>query len=135
MPVSVAVCETTNVVNAALRESLGVGIGSGGGAAASRAASAAASASSDDKSTGEDSNSLQSHIVANAKRILMSKIEYEEVPNYQESVLESLKSKYIVIKPTNPTNSCNLNGSSGNTATFANKNNAGKIVGANGHGK
>ncbi|XP_017100132.2 ubiquitin carboxyl-terminal hydrolase 36 isoform X1 [Drosophila bipectinata] len=136
MPVSVAVCETTNVVNAALRESLGVGIGSGGGsgAAASRAAAAAASAASDEKSgAGEDSNSLQNHIVANAKRILMAKIEYEEVPNYQESVLENLKSKYIVIKPTtNPTNNCNLNGNSGN-ATFPNKNNAGKIVGANGH--
>nr|B3M3M6.1 RecName: Full=Ubiquitin carboxyl-terminal hydrolase 36; AltName: Full=Deubiquitinating enzyme 36; AltName: Full=Protein scrawny; AltName: Full=Ubiquitin thioesterase 36; AltName: Full=Ubiquitin-specific-processing protease 36 [Drosophila ananassae] len=118
MPVSVAVCETTNVVNAALRESLGVGIGSGG-------------ASSDDKSAGEDTNSLQNHIVANAKRILMTKIEYEEVPNYQEAVLENLKSKYIVIKPTNPTNGCNLNGNTANT--FGNKNNAGKIVGANGH--
>ncbi|KAH8246213.1 hypothetical protein KR038_005211 [Drosophila bunnanda] len=124
MPVSVAVCETANVVNAALRESLGVSVGVGSGGGAARAAAAA-----DEAKTGDDSGNLQSHIVANAKRILMAKIEYEEVPNYHESVLENLKSKYIVIKPSNPgaTNNCNGFGS-------PNKINAGKIVGANGHG-
>ncbi|XP_020798036.1 ubiquitin carboxyl-terminal hydrolase 36 isoform X1 [Drosophila serrata] len=123
MPVSVAVCETANVVNAALRESLGVSVGVGSGGGAARAAAAA-----DEAKTGDDSGNLQSHIVANAKRILMAKIEYEEVPNYHESVLENLKSKYIVIKPSNPgaTNNCNGFGS-------PNKTNAGKVVGANGH--
>ncbi|XP_017048590.1 LOW QUALITY PROTEIN: ubiquitin carboxyl-terminal hydrolase 36 [Drosophila ficusphila] len=108
MPVSMAVCETANVVNAALRESLG----------------GTSSTSADQAKTGEDSSgSLQNHIVANAKRILMAKIEYEEVPNYHESVLENLKSKYIVIKPGNP----------GAVNGFGGKNNAGKVVGANGH--
>ncbi|XP_016969554.2 ubiquitin carboxyl-terminal hydrolase 36 isoform X1 [Drosophila rhopaloa] len=107
MPISMAVCETANVVNAALRESLG-----------------ASSSSSDQAKTGEDSaGNLQNHIVANAKRILMAKIEYEEVPNFHESVLENLKSKYIVIKPGNP----------GAINGFGGKNNTGKVVGANGH--
>ncbi|EDV51044.2 ubiquitin carboxyl-terminal hydrolase 36 isoform X1 [Drosophila erecta] len=111
MPVSMAVCETANVVNAALRESLGGN-------------SSAAGSSADQAKSGEESNgSLQNHIVANAKRILMAKIEYEEVPNYHESVLESLKSKYIVIKPGNP----------GAINGFGGKNNTGKVVGANGH--
>ncbi|XP_052845456.1 ubiquitin carboxyl-terminal hydrolase 36 isoform X1 [Drosophila gunungcola] len=107
MPISMAVCETANVVNAALRESLG-----------------ASSSSADQAKTGEDSaGNLQNHIVANAKRILMAKIEYEEVPNFHESVLENLKSKYIVIKPGNP----------GAINGFGGKNNTGKVVGANGH--
>ncbi|KAH8242438.1 hypothetical protein KR032_006523 [Drosophila birchii] len=130
MPVSLAVCETANVVNAALRESLGVSVGVGSGGGAARAAAAAAAAAADEAKTGDDSGNLQSHIVANAKRILMAKIEYEEVPNYHDSVLENLKSKYIVIKPSNPgatNNNCNGFGS-------ANKTNAGKVVGANGHG-
>ncbi|XP_032575140.1 ubiquitin carboxyl-terminal hydrolase 36 [Drosophila sechellia] len=110
MPVSMAVCETANVVNAALRESLG--------------GNSSAGSSTDQAKSGEDTNgSLQNHIVANAKRILMAKIEYEEVPNYHESVLENLKSKYIVIKPGNP----------GAINGFSGKNNTGKLVGANGH--
>ncbi|KAH8296148.1 hypothetical protein KR054_002351 [Drosophila jambulina] len=124
MPVSMAVCETTNVVNAALRESLGVSVGVGSGGGAARAAAAA-----DEAKTGDDSGNLQSHIVANAKRILMAKIEYEEVPNYHESVLENLKSKYIVIKPSNPGAASNCNGFGS-----ASKTNSGKVVGANGHG-
>ncbi|XP_037718732.1 ubiquitin carboxyl-terminal hydrolase 36 isoform X1 [Drosophila subpulchrella] len=109
MPVSMAVCETANVVNAALRESLG------GNSAGS---------SADQAKAGEDSSgNLQNHLVANAKRILMAKIEYEEVPNYNESVLDNLKSKYIVIKP----------GNAGAINGFGGKNSSGKIVGANGH--
>ncbi|XP_017012355.2 ubiquitin carboxyl-terminal hydrolase 36 isoform X1 [Drosophila takahashii] len=112
MPVSMAVCETANVVNAALRESLGGNSSSGGSSAADQA------------KAGEDSSgSLQNHIVANAKRILMAKIEYEEVPNYHDSVLDNLKSKYIVIKPGNP----------GAINGFGSKNHTGKVVGANGH--
>lgn len=87
MPVSV-VCESTaNAVNAALRESLG---GGNFGADDSKKLDAA--------NDGEDS--LQSKLVASAKRVLLTKIEYEEVNNYSQSVLDSLKSKYIVIKPS-----------------------------------
>ncbi|KAH8302503.1 hypothetical protein KR044_007554 [Drosophila immigrans] len=126
MPVSLAVCETANVVNAALRESLGVGVGgcvaataanrSGSGAGSSSGSAAAG----DEARTGDDaagvSDNLQSQIVASAKRVLFAKIEYEEVKNYNESVLAKLKSKYIVIEPDN------------------NKTNgAGKMVNSNGH--
>lgn len=122
MPVSLAVCETANVVNAALRESLGVNVGGCVAATASRSGSAA-----DEAKTGDDSlnDNLQSQIVANAKRVLFAKIEYEEVKNYSESVLAKLKSKYIVIEPDN---------NFGNNKTNSN-NSTGKVVGSNGHGK
>ncbi|KAH8369731.1 hypothetical protein KR093_000742 [Drosophila rubida] len=118
MPVSLAVCETANVVNAALRESLGVNVG---GCVAATAVNRSGSASvSDEAKTGDDAagvtDNLQSQIVASAKRVLFAKIEYEEVKNYNESVLAKLKSKYIVIEPDN------------NKA-----NGAGKIVNSNGH--
>lgn len=147
MPVSLAVCETANVVNAALRESLGSscvvaataasrsgsgGVGGGG--------SLLGSSSGDEANTaGNDSatDNLQSQIVANAKRVLMSKIEYEEVENYHDSVLAKLKSKYIIIKPDN--NGTN-GGPSPSNCNFGNNNkmngnSAGKLGASNGHGK
>lgn len=110
MPVSV-VCETTASVNAALRESLG-----SGGGSCSAAANAKANSSSlhqDDHKIngsssshgGDDADSLHGKLVASAKRVLLSKIDYEEVTNYGQSVLESLKSKYIVLKPSMNNNS------------------------------
>ncbi|XP_034133902.1 ubiquitin carboxyl-terminal hydrolase 36 isoform X2 [Drosophila guanche] len=117
MPVSMAVCETANVVNAALRESLGVGNGS-------RAADEAIKTG---RGGGDSDSEIHNQIAvsAYAKRILMSKIEYEEVPSYQETVLEQLKNKYIVIKqPSNSNNHSSCNGSN-----FGNS----KVVGANGH--
>lgn len=142
MPVSLAVCETASVVNAALRESLGSSCvaataasrsGSGGGG------SLLGSSSGDEANTaGNDSatDNLQSQIVANAKRVLMSKIEYEEVENYHDSVLAKLKSKYIIIKPDN--NGTN-GGPSPSNCNFANNkmngNSAGKLGTSNGHGK
>lgn len=82
---------------------------------------------------GNDSatDNLQCQIVANAKRVLMSKIEYEEVENYHDSVLAKLKSKYIIIKPDNngATSNCNF----GNNKM--NGNSAGKVGASNGHGK
>ncbi|EDW69346.2 ubiquitin carboxyl-terminal hydrolase 36 isoform X1 [Drosophila virilis] len=130
MPVSLAVCETANVVNAALRESLGSGIGGGGGcvaAAASRSSAGSGSGSVagvDEAKIGDVSgtDNLQSQIVANAKRVLLAKIEYEEVENYHESVLAKLKSKYIVIKPDNNNGAANCNYKTN-----------GKAVGSNGH--
>lgn len=136
MPVSLAVCETANVVNAALRESLGVTVGGCNvGATASRSGSGSLSGSAGDEANtaGNDSASdtLQCQIVANAKRVLMSKIEYEEVENYHTAVLAKLKSKYIIIKPDNngATSNCNF----GNNKI--NGNSAGKVGASNGHGK
>ncbi|XP_060652138.1 ubiquitin carboxyl-terminal hydrolase 36 [Drosophila nasuta] len=124
MPVSLAVCETANVVNAALRESLGVNVGVGGCVAATAAnnrSGSGAGSAADEARTGDDAagvtDNLQSQIVASAKRVLFAKIEYEEVKNYNESVLAKLKSKYIVIEPDN------------NNKT----NGAGKITNSNGH--
>jgi len=128
MPVSLALCETTaNVVNAALRESLG-----GCVVAPTSNRSGSGSAADESKTGGDGDNStdhLQSQIVASAKRVLFAKIEYEEVKNYNESVLAKLKSKYIVIEPDNNNGACNF----GNN----NKTN-GKVMlvmGPNGHGK
>ncbi|XP_034481198.1 ubiquitin carboxyl-terminal hydrolase 36 isoform X2 [Drosophila innubila] len=122
MPVSLAVCETANVVNAALRESLGVNVaGSVGGCVAATASRSGSGSAADEAKTGDDSltDNLQSQIVANAKRVLFAKIEYEEVKNYSESVLAKLKSKYIVIEPDNN--------------NFGNNKTNGKAVGSNGH--
>ncbi|XP_034657587.1 ubiquitin carboxyl-terminal hydrolase 36 isoform X1 [Drosophila subobscura] len=119
MPVSMAVCETANVVNAALRESLGVGNGSRAADEAIKTGRGGGGGDSDS----EIHNQIA--VSAYAKRILMSKIEYEEVPSYQETVLEQLKNKYIVIKqPSNSNNHSSCNGSN-----FGNS----KVVGANGH--
>lgn len=133
MPVSLAVCETANVVNAALRESLGGGCvaaaAAGRSGSGSGSNSAAAAASADEAKIGDASttDNLQSQIVANAKRILLAKIEYEEVENYHESVLAKLKTKYIVIKPDN-----NI---VANCSYKTNGSNAGKALSSNGHGK
>ncbi|XP_073837188.1 ubiquitin specific peptidase 36 isoform X2 [Musca autumnalis] len=127
MPVSV-VCETTANVNAALREEL---FGSVAGCSAAAAANNKAAAD-DVKTNGnsllatDENDSLHGKLVASAKRVLLSKIEYEEVSNYGQSVLESLKSKYIVLKPSTGINNGLENGRN-SPATCNNNNN-----GANG---
>ncbi|XP_055841632.1 ubiquitin carboxyl-terminal hydrolase 36 [Episyrphus balteatus] len=100
MPVSV-VCESSTAanVNAALRDSLAnssYGSSSGGG-------------------NSHHDESLQNKLVASAKRVLLTKIEYEEVNNYNQSVLDTLKSKYIVLKPSpTPQQLSSSSSSSGN---------------------
>lgn len=86
MPVSV-VCESAANVNAALRESLSSSIGYG---------------ADDAKMDGgaDDGDSLHDKLAASAKRVLFSKIEYEEVSNYSQTWLDKLKSKYIVLNPS-----------------------------------
>ncbi|TMW40587.1 hypothetical protein DOY81_014333 [Sarcophaga bullata] len=76
----------------------------------------------------DDIDSLHGKLVASAKRVLLSKIDYEEVTNYGQSVLDSLKSKYIVLKSTGSNNNnsmengrsspatCNNNGANGDSA-------------------
>ncbi|XP_032599261.1 ubiquitin carboxyl-terminal hydrolase 36 isoform X1 [Drosophila grimshawi] len=128
MPVSLAVCETTaNVVNAALRESLGSCVAR---AALSADEAKTSNGGGDGSSTsGSSTDNLQSQIVANAKRVLLAKIDYEEVDNYHESVLAKLKSKYIVIKPdSNGGAASNGNGN----YNGSNKTN-GKFGAGNGH--
>lgn len=124
MPVSV-VCETTASVNAALRESLG-----SSGVSCSQAANAKATSADDGKTNGsstaaDDVDTLHGKLVASAKRVLLSKIDYEEVTNYGQTVLDTLKSKYIVLKPSANNNS--MENGRNSPATCNNNNN-----GANG---
>lgn len=44
-------------------------------------------------------DNLQKKIMASTRRGLLSKIEYEEVNNYGQTVLENFKTKYIILKP------------------------------------
>lgn len=81
MPVSV-VCDSS-AVTAAIRDSLATSASNGGCS-----------------KSGDDSQTLQNKLVASAKRVLLTKIEYEEVNNYSQAVLDTLKSKYIVLKPS-----------------------------------
>lgn len=78
MPVSM-VCDSSSSstlsLNAAIRNSIGT-------------------------STTCEEKKLENQLGASAKRILLNKIEYEEVKNYNISVLDNLKSKYIVLKPS-----------------------------------
>lgn len=84
MPVSV-VCEAAS---AALRESLAnsCGVDKGNSSVGSNGLLDA-------------SDNLQSKLMASAKRVFLTKIEYEEVKNYGQTVLDTLKTKYIILKP------------------------------------
>lgn len=86
MPVVSVVCEAAN---AAIRESLA----NCGGSADKGSNSVGMNGFSD------PSENIQSKLVASAKRVLLTKIEYEEVSNYGQTVLDSLKTKYIILKP------------------------------------
>ncbi|KAL9906295.1 ubiquitin specific peptidase 36 isoform 1-T1 [Glossina fuscipes fuscipes] len=130
MPVSV-VCETTANVNAAIRESLGNG---GGCSTSSTSVSDDAKAIANvgcSVAKSDDGESLQNKLVASAKRVLLSKLEYEEVNNYGQAVLDNLKSKYIVLKPSGH-NNCSNNENGSASPAACNQNNTQN--GANGDG-
>uniref|UniRef100_A0A1B0G329 Ubiquitin carboxyl-terminal hydrolase 36 n=1 Tax=Glossina morsitans morsitans TaxID=37546 RepID=A0A1B0G329_GLOMM len=130
MPVSV-VCETTANVNAAIRESLGNGGGcSTSSTSVSDDAKAIANVSCS-VANSDDGESLQNKLVASAKRVLLSKLEYEEVNNYGQAVLDNLKSKYIVLKPSGH-NNCSNNENGSASPAACNQNNTEN--GANGDG-
>lgn len=90
MPVSL-VCESQTDLSSAIRSSLSTGLNNG--------------THNGLNSMSSDSNSIQNQLVASAKRALLSKIEYEEVNNYNNSVQDTIKSKYIVLKPPTSTSS------------------------------
>lgn len=92
MPVSI-VCEPN--VSAVLRESLGNGYSTNG-------RSMCKSGGVGDNYINDDDGCLQTKLAVTAKRVLLSKIEYEEVTNYGQSVLDVLKSKYDVLKASTP---------------------------------
>lgn len=63
-----------------------------------------------------DTASLQNQLAASSKLALMSPVDYEEVNNFNNSVQDVLKSKYIVLKPQ-PTSTTS---SSSSTTTASN---------------
>lgn len=98
MPVSV--CEPVANVSAVLRESLGNGYSSNG-------RNICKTGGVGDNYNADDDGCLQTKLAVTAKRVLLSKIEYEEVTNYGQSVLGALKSKYEILKAS--TTNKNLN--------------------------
>ncbi|XP_054732242.1 ubiquitin carboxyl-terminal hydrolase 36 [Anastrepha obliqua] len=92
MPVSIA-CDPVPNVSAVLRESLGNGYSSNGRGICK-------SGGVGDNYINDNDGCLHTKLAVAAKRVLLSKIEYEEVTNYGQSVLGALKSKYDVLKAT-----------------------------------
>lgn len=101
MPVSL-VCESQTDISSAIRNSLSNGVHNGL------------------ISSTQSEKNIQNQFVASAKRALLSKIEYEEVSNINNSVHDTLKSKYIVLKPPTSTSAA--------TVTSVNSNNNGKSM-------
>lgn len=135
MPVSV-VCDAASVVNAALRESISNSTSNSGSSNCSTQHHHQNNNSQnnvnqnyhrndsddndDDDEQQKQQQNLQNKLIASTKRILLTKIEYEEVSSYNQSVLDTLKSKYIILRPTNNNgkiNQSNTNASSTITTT------------------
>lgn len=49
-----------------------------------------------------EKENFEIHITPTAKQVLSAKIEYEPVANYSNAILDSLQTKYIVLKPNQP---------------------------------
>lgn len=54
-----------------------------------------------------EKENFENHLTPTAKQVLSAKIEYESVTNYSNSILSSLQTKYIVLKPNQPALSSN----------------------------
>lgn len=74
-----------------------------------------------------DQNGIHDQMAAAAKRALLNDIDYEEAENYSYSVQDTLKSKYIVLRPSTSTmtNTSVIN----NTPPLNNSMNNGKTIG------
>jgi hypothetical protein len=46
-----------------------------------------------------EKENIETHHIPTIKQVLTAKIEYEEAPNHANSTLNSLQSKYIILKP------------------------------------
>lgn len=68
--------------------------------------------------------SIENKLYASSENILNSKIEYEEVNNYSNSILDELKSKYLVLRslPLSKHSSCNSSNNQHNTNNIKHKN-------------
>lgn len=54
------------------------------------------------KKSDKDKENFENHPAPTTKQVLSAKIEYEKAPNYTCTTLNSLQSKYIVLKPNQP---------------------------------
>jgi hypothetical protein len=54
-----------------------------------------------------EKENFENHLAPNAKQVLSAKIEYEPVASYNNSILSSLQTKYIVLKPNQSALSAN----------------------------
>lgn len=116
MPVSL-VCESQSDVSSAIRNSLSVGLNGNG-------------THNGLNSPSSDQN-IQHQFVASAKRALLNHIDYEEVSDFNNSVHDTLKTKYIVLKPptsSSTTTSPTSTATSTSTSTSLNSNNNGKSM-------
>lgn len=112
MPVSL-VCESQSDVSSAIRNSLSAGLNGNG--------------THNGLNSPSSEQNIQHQFVASAKRALLNHIDYEEVSDFNNSVQDTLKSKYIVLKPpttTSPTSTA----TSTSTVTSLNSNNSGKSI-------
>lgn len=82
------VCESQTDVSSAIRSSLSAALNNG-------------LSHNGHSPISSDSNCFQDHMISATKRALITDIDYEEVNNFSYSVQDSLKSKYIVLKPSN----------------------------------
>lgn len=54
-----------------------------------------------------EKENFENHLTPTAKQVLSAKVEYEPVASYSNSILTSLQTKYIVLKPNQPALSSN----------------------------
>lgn len=90
MPVSL-ICESQTDVSSAIRNTLSVEL-------------------NNSANLHQNDTNVQKQFVATAKRALLSKIEYEEVNNFNHVVHDMLKTKYIVLRPSTSTTTSTNNG-------------------------
>lgn len=74
-----------------------------------------------------EKESFENHLTPTAKQVLSAKIDYEPVPSYSNAILNTLQTKYIVLKPNQAALSSNgefrsqLNRSCGSRIIFRNE--------------
>lgn len=121
MPTVSLVCELQTNISSAIRNSLSLNNGT----------SSLPSSTHNGLSqiTTLDSNGIHDQMAAAAKRALLNDIDYEEAENYSNSVQDTLKSKYIVLKPSTSTSTMTNTSIINNTQPLNNSMNNGKTIG------
>lgn len=118
------VCEVQTNVSSAIRNSLSLN---------GTTSSSSSTHNGLSQLTAFDPNGIHDQMAAAAKRALLNDIDYEEADNYNNSVQDTLKSKYIVLKPSTSTTSTTSTMTNtsviNNTLPLNNSMNNGKTIG------